>query len=89
MADKWASYRDDSRINWGSNCDGRTIEQINCGSLMRIADATEKMAQRHTELIRDRDFYEQRYRETIAECQRLARSNAALRGAMKRLKGSK
>lgn len=86
---KWTSYRADSRINWGSDREGRSLEQINCGALLRIADATEKMAQRHTDLIRARDYYERRYYEIDAECNKLHRSNTALRAYIKRLKAAK
>lgn len=82
------SYRDASKMNWvrSDESDHFTLEQINAGSFMRIADATEKMAQLHTDLIRERDFFEK-------ECARLRniratleRSNAALRGHIKRIK---
>lgn len=45
-----------SRKEWSH--DANSLEAINAGSLQRIADATEKMAQRHTELIRQRDDFE-------------------------------
>lgn len=86
---KWTGYREDSRINWGSDTPGHSIEQLNCGALLRIADATEKVALRHTELIRERDYWESRCRSVDAECNKLSRSNAALRGHIKRLKGTK
>lgn len=43
-------YRDESRKNYGSSNDPLSLPQLQAGCLMRIADATEKMAQRHTEL---------------------------------------
>lgn len=47
------SYREYPKTNWGIDTadENITIAQINCGSLQRIADAAEKMALRHTELI--------------------------------------
>lgn len=87
MENEWTAFREDSRINWGSDRGGRTLDQINCGALLRIADATEKVAARHTELIQERDYWEQRYLAVDAERNKLFRSNAALRGYIKRLKG--
>ena len=59
------TLKDASRVLWTSN-DPPAFEQINVGSLQRIADATEKMAVRHTELMAqverlkcDRDFWRQ------------------------------
>lgn len=82
------SYRDGSKTNFGSATGdtGMTLEQINAGSLMRIADATEKMAHRHTELIEQRDRFERWYKNELERVEHLRRSNAALRGHLKRLK---
>ena len=49
-----ADFRGDSREVWTS---AKTVEHINAGSLQRIADATELMARRHLDLIRERDEY--------------------------------
>ena len=39
------SYKTESRVDWGTSSDGLlNIEQINCGAILRIADAVEKMA---------------------------------------------
>ena len=54
-----ADFRGDSREVWTS---AKTVEHINAGSLQRIADATELMARRHLDLIRERDEYERRYK---------------------------
>lgn len=83
------SYRDGSRINWGSNKPGMTLEQINTGCLLRIADASEKMALRHADLIRDRDYFERECRRLESENDALRRSNASLRGHLKRAKAKK
>ncbi|WP_063568475.1 hypothetical protein [Achromobacter ruhlandii] len=45
-----------SRQTW--TAESPNLEHVNSGSLQRIAEATEKMAQRHTELIRQRDEFE-------------------------------
>ncbi len=45
-----------SRLTWTT--ENPDVGAINAGSLQRIAAATEKMAERHTELIRQRDSFE-------------------------------
>ena len=52
----------------------------------RIADAAEKMAMRHTELISDRDMYKKWYEQERALALHLNRSNNALRGQITKLK---
>lgn len=80
------SYRAESRKNYGSSDDPLSLPQLQAGCLMRIADATEKMAQRHTELISSRDYFEGAYRRE-SEFRRIAeRSNAALRGQVTKLR---
>lgn len=36
------NYKDESRTNWGTFEEKLTLEQINTGALLRIADAVEK-----------------------------------------------
>lgn len=81
----WKSYKDESRVDWGTG-NIMTIEQINTGALLRIADAVEKMAQNYDGLIRDRDYYKRESRERGLTIDRLKKSNAALRGHLKRRK---
>ncbi len=78
------SYREESRKSWGRTEGEMTRDDLTFGAILRIADATEKMAQRHEELIRSRDFFQ-------AECARLRklldverRRAAALRGVLKK-----
>ena len=52
---------------------------------MRIADAVEKMAERHAELIQERDYFKGKVEELQAIRARLKRSNAGLRGHLKRI----
>jgi hypothetical protein len=81
------SYKKGSRIDWGNEeSQGMTLEQINTGAVLRIADAAEKMAERHTELIRQRDYFEGEVKRLRAIRQSLERSNASLRGHLKRTK---
>lgn len=85
------SYREESRKNWGkdSSNGNLTLEQINTGCLLRIADAVELMAKRHKELIDSNEYLQRRHREMNAEIERLKRQRAALRGAITRLKRAK
>ena len=77
------SYRDLSRIDWVT--DAKSHEQIQLGAILRIADAVEKMAQSYSQLIHEREYYERRFRQSQESVQRLSRSNAALRGHIKRM----
>lgn len=63
-----------------------TSDEVKIGAIQRIADATEKMAQRYTELIDQRDRLERWGRDLNVKCARLERSNAALRGQITKLK---
>lgn len=89
MSDKpFLSYKEQSRSNWGSNSGGLTLDQIQAGAVLRIADAVEKMAQRHTELIAQRDNFERRLRSEEGENEYLRRRVNALRGVVTKLKKS-
>lgn len=79
------TFREASRGNFTS---ARTVEHINAGSLQRIADATEKMAQRYTDLIRDRDNYERYYREAVKRERQLERRLAAAKGQITKLRNA-
>lgn len=73
-----------SRQNWTT--ESTSFEAINCGSMLRIADAMEKMAQRHTELMEQRDRYERWWKESDRMAKRLARSLSATKGQVTKLK---
>jgi hypothetical protein len=86
---KTTSYRDGSRDNWGRITDDQgslSIEQIQTGAFLRIADATEVMAKRYTELIEQRDRYEKFYRHEQRQNEHLKRRLVSLRGYVTRLK---
>lgn len=82
------SFKEESKkSDWGTTTDAPlNIEQINLGAMLRIADATEKMAQRHTELIDQRDYYKSERDRLWKEVNRISHSNAALRGHLRRIK---
>ncbi|KDC22999.1 hypothetical protein AZ20_4231 [Bordetella bronchiseptica E014] len=80
------SLIEQSRKRWVTQGDAASLEQINAGSLQRIADATEKMAQRHTELMRERDGYKDLYERSAASVDQLRHSNRSLRGHITKLR---
>lgn len=73
-----------SRDGWTT--ESRTLEAINCGSILRIADAVEKVAVRHTELMADRDRFKRWYEQEQAQCSQLALQVRALKGQITKLK---
>ena len=80
-------YREESKKNWGTD-DHRSlsIEQINCGAILRIADATEKMASNYTRMENDLKYYKEKFDQKNIEIKRLERVIAGLRGYLKRTK---
>ena len=84
------SFRQASKTDWHTSQEGTpTLEQINCGSLMRIADALEKVASSYDAMREDRDRHKLWHEQEAAANKRLRRSNAALRGHIKRMKGGR
>jgi hypothetical protein len=77
------NFRDLSKQGWEGN---GTTENINIGSLQRIADAIEAMAQNFIELQNDRDLYKRWYFEEREISGKLRSSNYHLRGHITRLK---
>ena len=65
---------------------GATIEQINCGSLQRIADAAEKMALRHTELIAEFDTMGKKLSAAKGQITKLKKKMAEINAAFEAVK---
>ena len=84
-------FSDESRNGYGrETADGNLWnDDLQVGCLQRIADATEAMAKNHIRLMEERDRYERWWKTAKADAERIARSNAALRGYIKRLKAAK
>ncbi len=82
------SYKEESRKDWGlaDPSGAMTVERIQLGAVLRIADATEKMAQRHTELIAQRDHYKERAESSDRYASMLERRVSALKGQITKLK---
>ena len=77
------TMRESSKKEWTSV---DNIEHINTGSLQRIADAVEKMATNHLELMRQRDVYMTQYKAEQRRRVLAERRIAALRGVITKLK---
>ena len=78
-----ANQREASKQNWECR---NTVEDINSGSLQRIADATELMSQNFIRLQNDRDMYKRWYDKEKEEKERLYRRVSALKGVITKLK---
>lgn len=81
------SFREFSRKDWAVVTP--TEDQVKLGCLMRIADATEKMAGNFIELQNDRDRYKRWHGIARADNEKLRRSIAYLRGQITKLKNAK
>jgi len=82
------SFKEQSKtVNWGtSQPEGLNIEQVNCGALLRIADATELMAKNYAELVSERDGLRGRLRDEQINANYRRRQISALRGQITRLR---
>lgn len=82
-----ANFKEASRKEWFSpSGEINSREEINTGSLQRIADATEKMASNYIQLQNDRDRYKKLYEEKVDLVCRLNRTISGLRGYLNRKK---
>ena len=88
MSAQFQNYRTATRdVQWGtSQTENLTVEQINAGSLLRIADATELMAKNHAALVDERDRYLRWYTQEVANGKRLHATIRGLRGTITRMK---
>lgn len=58
METKFKNYRRESRDkNWGTYDEVLSFDQINTGSLLRIADSLEKIEKPYLQLIEEVEFY--------------------------------
>jgi hypothetical protein len=80
-------YRERSREAWGEDeSNSLTIEEVNCGALLRIADACEAMQKDREMLERDRAYWKDRCLQSEHEQRRLWRKIYALRSVITRMK---
>ena len=80
------NYREASRTNWKPDGGVFGIDCVNAGSLQRIADATEAMAQNHALLVQERDYFKARCNESYQKRSQLERRIRALKGVITKLK---
>ncbi|MDO6747199.1 hypothetical protein [Gilvimarinus sp. 1_MG-2023] len=81
------TYDKESRKTWyDPNREKPTREQLQLGCLQRIADATEAMCKDREKLERDYRYMRESRDRYRADCERLERRNAALRGVITRMK---
>lgn len=84
------SYREESRSDWGARDEGGfSLDQVNAGALLRIADAVEKMANNYDVMQRDRDFWKERALSAERRLDTERRRTAALRGSIKRMRATR
>ena len=80
-------YRDESRANYGSDQVGNlSLEQLQTGALLRIADASEAMAKEHSRLIAREKFERNRANVLAGDVAYLERRIAALKGVITKMK---
>lgn len=79
------SFKKESRKDWHRD-DAPSMDDIKVGALQRIADATEKMAQRHTDLMRDVDNYKRWYEQERQSHAATIRQLRAARGVITKLR---
>ena len=79
------TLREASKASWNAG-NPASIEQLNCGSFQRIADALEAMAEPFLGLLRDVEYYKKRAEEDRECAKRACRSNAALRACLRKVK---
>jgi hypothetical protein len=84
MSDNFAK---ESRRDWVNNLPGNpNIEQLSLGCLQRIADAVEMSCKDREKFERDIAYLRKSRDGYKAEAERIARSNAALRVVIARMK---
>ena len=80
-------FRDESRREYGTETEGGvSLDQMNAGSLQRIADATDVMAQNHIRLQSDLAQYKRWYNEEREQNRQLERRIRSLKGVITRLR---
>lgn len=83
------NLREATKVNWHLNQEtgnypGDTNIQLGC--LMRIADATEKMALNYVQMERELEWYSKKYEQQRIELDLMARKIAGLKGQITRMK---
>jgi hypothetical protein len=79
-------FQEVSRQNYHTSAAHATHQEIQTGSLQRIADATELMAKRYVEVLADRDNYKRWYEQEKASSKRLVAQVNALKGVITKMR---
>lgn len=81
------SYKEESKKNYGrKDAENLSIEQLNTGCLMRIADSLEKIEKPYVEMIDALKWYKKEYLIQNEQIDKLLLSNRALKGVITRMK---
>lgn len=83
------SFRSESKKDYGTNVpegEGLSLERLNCGSLMRIADATEIMATNYLRLQEDLATAKRGREYYMEEMEKAQRTITAMKGLITKLK---
>lgn len=84
------NLRNESRVqNWSVTIDENSnvnIDQLNCGSMLRIADGIEKIASNYSSLIEERDRYKRWWQEEVNRNEKLHRRIRGFKGVITKLK---
>lgn len=90
------SWKDHSRTDWrngetavdpnSNQCPG--VEKVQAGAIMRIADSLEIIAKDRVRMEADLKYQKERRADLEATVARLRKSNAALRGCLRRAKNN-
>lgn len=83
----FTSYRQESKKDYGTESTAPiNQDQLTMGCMLRIADAVEKMAMNHQQLINERDNYKRWYEDEKAEKEFLLKRISSLKGYITKLK---
>lgn len=83
------SFRKESRSEYGREMQENehfSLEQLNTGAFLRIADAVEKMSVNHDQLMRTAEYYQAQYKFSRQEISSLNRQISALKGVITKMK---
>lgn len=84
---RFKSFREESKSNWGITIDRQpTNEEIQLGAILRIANASEKMASNYIKMQQDLEWYRIRCKSLNETIGSRNRQIANLRGQITKLK---
>jgi hypothetical protein len=83
-----ATIREKAKLDYniGSSNGTPTWQELEAGTLQRIADSLEKMEKPYLKLLADTEYLSRRYKEERSEVARMARRISALQGVITKMK---